>query len=173
MQGNLTVDTLRVLRNVLPSNTSWQQLKDREEFYTAEATIEELAQQFDTEADEPGTKPPLPDAIEKMLDEPLAMEALGGMMFYLKSLNLDKQLVSQKNFNVYDPIREGKSLVLDGATLAHMEVLVNNEGGLEGTLLELLQRCQTPFGTSQGERLAAQLTQGQESDCSGSGLRRR
>jgi DNA mismatch repair protein MSH6 len=26
------------------------------------------------------------------------------------------------------------------------QVLVNNEGGEEGTLLELLQRCQTPFG---------------------------
>lgn len=26
------------------------------------------------------------------------------------------------------------------------QVLVNNEGGSEGTLLELLQRCQTPFG---------------------------
>jgi DNA mismatch repair protein MSH6 len=27
-------------------------------------------------------------------------------------------------------------------------VLVNNDGGTEGTLLELLQRCLTPFGES-------------------------
>lgn len=27
-----------------------------------------------------------------------------------------------------------------------VQVLLNNEGGEEGTLLELLQRCQTPFG---------------------------
>jgi DNA mismatch repair protein MSH6 len=50
------------------------------------------------------------------------MEAVGGMLFYLKCLNLDKDLVSQRNFNVYDPIREGRSLVLDGQTLSHMEV---------------------------------------------------
>jgi DNA mismatch repair protein MSH6 len=27
-----------------------------------------------------------------------------------------------------------------------LQILVNNEGGEEGTLLELLQRCTTPFG---------------------------
>jgi DNA mismatch repair protein MSH6 len=57
-----------------------------------------------------------------MLGQPLAVEALGGMLFYLGTLNLDKDLFSQKNFNIYDPIREGKSLVLDGLTLGHMEV---------------------------------------------------
>ena len=88
----------------------------------------------------------LPPAIESMLDSSIGMEALGGMLYYLKSLNLDRDLLTQKNFNVYDPIKEGKSLVLDGVTLSHMEVLINNEGGTEGTLLELLQRCQTSSG---------------------------
>jgi DNA mismatch repair protein MSH6 len=37
-------------------------------------------------------------------------------------LNLDKDLITQKNFNVYDPIRQGQSLVLDGQTLGHIEV---------------------------------------------------
>jgi DNA mismatch repair protein MSH6 len=27
-----------------------------------------------------------------------------------------------KNFNVYDPMKKGKGLVLDGQTLAHIEV---------------------------------------------------
>lgn len=57
-----------------------------------------------------------------MEDKPLALEALGGLMTYLKSLNLDKDLITQKNFNVYDPIRQGQSLVLDGQTLGHIEV---------------------------------------------------
>jgi DNA mismatch repair protein MSH6 len=95
----------------------------------------------------------LPEAIESMLDTPIAVEALGGMLFYLTTLNLDKDLVSQKNFNIYDPIKEGKNLVLDGVTLGHMEVLVNNEGGTEGTLLELLQNCVTPSGKSYPSRL--------------------
>lgn len=51
-----------------------------------------------------------------------------------------------RNFNVYDPMKRGQGLVLDGQTLAHIEVLVNNEGTEEGSLLELLGRCTTPFG---------------------------
>ena len=28
-----------------------------------------------------------------------------------------------KNFNIYDPMKQGKGLVLDGQTLAHIEVI--------------------------------------------------
>jgi DNA mismatch repair protein MSH6 len=30
--------------------------------------------------------------------------------------------MSMKNFNVYDPMKRGQGLVLDGQTLAHVEV---------------------------------------------------
>ena len=51
-----------------------------------------------------------------------------------------------KNFNVYDPMKRGEGLVLDGQTLAHVEVLLNSEGTDDGTLLKLLGRCTTPSG---------------------------
>lgn len=51
-----------------------------------------------------------------------------------------------KNFNVYDPMKKGQGLVLDGQSLAHIEVLLNSEGTEEGSLLRLLGRCVTPFG---------------------------
>jgi DNA mismatch repair protein MSH6 len=51
-----------------------------------------------------------------------------------------------RNFNIYDPMKRGQGLVLDGQTLAHIEVLQSSEGGEEGTLLKFLQRCVTPFG---------------------------
>lgn len=54
--------------------------------------------------------------------------------------------MTNKNFNIYDPLSQGKALVLDGQTLAHIEVLQNSQGGTEGTLLQLLSRCVTPFG---------------------------
>lgn len=41
---------------------------------------------------------------------------------YLRQLNIDKDILSMKNFNVYDPMKKGKGLVLDGQTLAHIEV---------------------------------------------------
>lgn len=67
-----------------------------------------------------------------------------------------------KNFNVYDPMKRGQGLLLDGQTLSHLEVgcscsvagheidgiqvLLNNEGTEEGSLLKLLNRASTPFG---------------------------
>lgn len=146
-QGNLSAETQRLLRRILPSNTLWQSFRDGQDFYSADQTLRELSNYFETNEDDGTTaKLILPPSIKSMLDSAIAMEALGGMFFYLKTLNLDKDLISQKNFNIYDPIREGKNLVLDGVTLGHMEVLVNNEGGTEGTLLELLQNCVTPSG---------------------------
>jgi hypothetical protein len=41
---------------------------------------------------------------------------------YLRQLNIDKDILSMKNFNVYDPLKRGQGLVLDGQTLAHIEV---------------------------------------------------
>ncbi|XAO26442.1 hypothetical protein I312_105279 [Cryptococcus bacillisporus CA1280] len=141
-KGNLSVTTTRLLRNILPSSTAWQSFKDDKEFYTAEDTLNLLPSIFSSEEGEST----IPEAITSLQDNALAMESLGGMLFYLRSLNLDKDLFSQRNFNIYDPIKEGKNLILDGKTLGHMEVLVNNEGGTEGTLAELLQRCVSPSG---------------------------
>ena len=31
-----------------------------------------------------------------------------------------------RNFNIYDPMKRGQGLVLDGQTLAHIEVLLNS-----------------------------------------------
>lgn len=113
-QGNLSVPTTRLLRTILPSSTLWQSFKPEKEFLSVEDTIRSLEEIFGEDG--------LPEAITSMLDKPLAMEALGGMVFYLRSLNLDKDLISQKNFNIYDPIKQGKNLILDGQTLGHMEV---------------------------------------------------
>lgn len=145
-KGNLSVPTTRLLRNILPSSTLWQSFKPGKEFMSAEDALEAVKTIFAGDDGDDDQEVVLPEAISSMLDKPLAMEALGGMVFYLRSLNLDKDLISQKNFNVYDPIKQGKNLILDGQTLGHMEVLMNSEGGEEGTLLQLLQRCATPFG---------------------------
>jgi DNA mismatch repair protein MSH6 len=64
----------------------------------------------------------MPDAIQSMILDHQAMFALGAMMWYLKQLNIDKDILSMKNFNVYDPMKKGLGLVLDGQTLAHIEV---------------------------------------------------
>jgi hypothetical protein len=44
------------------------------------------------------------------------------MTRYLRQLNIDKDILSMKNFNIYDPMKKGQGLVLDGQSLAHIEV---------------------------------------------------
>jgi DNA mismatch repair protein MSH6 len=128
-----------MLRNILPSNTLWQSFRDGREFYSADETLKRLSEIFETTDDDGSTaKLMLPEAIEGMLDTPIAMEALGGMLFYLNSLNLDKDLISQKNFNIYDPLKEGKNLLLDGVTLGHMEVGHSPRNVTGG---DLISRC--------------------------------
>ncbi|KAM0787401.1 hypothetical protein ACM66B_003486 [Microbotryomycetes sp. NB124-2] len=151
-KGNLSVSTLRLLRNCLSIDCQWTALKPGTEFLREEDTKAELRKMFrpqdggdamDTGDDQDAN---VPQVIRDMYNEPVCMSALGGMIWYLRQLNLDQDLVTTKNFNIYDPISQGKALVLDGQTLAHIEVLQNSLGGTEGTLLHLLMRCVTPFG---------------------------
>ena len=64
----------------------------------------------------------IPDAIRQMLTCEPAVQALGSLIWYLRQLNIDKDILSMKNFNIYDPMKKGQGLVLDGQTLAHIEV---------------------------------------------------
>ncbi|GAA5968892.1 hypothetical protein JCM11641_000769 [Rhodosporidiobolus odoratus] len=162
-KGNLSVATLRLLRSCLGLECQWTALKEGKEFLREEEAREEVEKLFavtgkgmkqgegegemedDGQEEEQATA--VPESIRKMYDKPVAMSALGGMIWYLRQLNLDADLVTANNFNIYDPLsRSSGTLALDGQTLAHIEVLQNSQGGTEGTLLQLLSRCVTPFG---------------------------
>merc|ERR1712224_897465 len=63
-----------------------------------------------------------------------------------------------KQFEKYVPIdfspakkvsdfpQKNQRMILDGVSLINLDITVNGEGTLEGTLLELLDHCCTPFG---------------------------
>lgn len=70
----------------------------------------------------------VPEPIRDMRHDRLAIEALGSMIWYLRQLNIDKDILSMKNFNIYDPIKKGMGLVLDGQTLSHLEVCMISFG---------------------------------------------
>ncbi|KAK1905050.1 DNA mismatch repair protein Msh6 [Dissostichus eleginoides] len=91
----------------------------------------------------------------------LGLSALGGCIFYLKKCLVDHELLSLANFEEYVPVdvelekaagrdnffsRTRQRMVLDGVTLANLEIFQNGLGGTEGTLLERLDTCSTPFG---------------------------
>ncbi|KAJ8481880.1 hypothetical protein ONZ51_g5715 [Trametes cubensis] len=152
-KGNLSVSTTRLLKAVLPGNCLWTTLRDCEGFKYND-TIKELKKLYPKDEDDEdemvdnphGLTKSVPDPIRRMLPHLGAIEALGAMIWYLHTLNIDKDILSMKNFNIYDPMKRGQGLVLDGQTLAHIEVLQNSEGTEEGTLLKLLGRCITPSG---------------------------
>lgn len=91
----------------------------------------------------------------------LALSALGGCMFYLKKCLVDQELFSMANFEEYVPVdvemekaagpvsffsKTRQRMVLDGVTLANLDIFQNGSGGMEGTLLERLDTCSSPFG---------------------------
>ncbi|XP_061645650.1 DNA mismatch repair protein Msh6 isoform X1 [Phyllopteryx taeniolatus] len=91
----------------------------------------------------------------------LALSSLGGCIFYLKKCLVDQELLSMANFEEYIPVdvemeksarrksvfaKTRQCMVLDGVTLANLEIFQNGSGGTEGTLLEHLDTCSSPFG---------------------------
>ncbi|CAE6470269.1 unnamed protein product [Rhizoctonia solani] len=151
-KGNLSVATTRLLKVLLPGNCLWTPLS-KSEGLSYDKTLEEVKALYPPEStDDDGMEDDnswasgVPDAIRNFIGNETAIESLGSMIWYLRQLNIDKDILTQKNFNIYDPLQRGKGLALDGQTLSHIEVLLNSEGTEEGTLLKLLGRCITPFG---------------------------
>nr|DBA11343.1 TPA_inf: MSH6 [Sporisorium graminicola] len=153
-KGGLSAPTLRVLRSTVPSTAQTTMLKPGVEFLEPESTLRKLNALFNPNVDaeacldslDPVDPALLPEGITSMVDRACAMSALGGMLCYLAQLNLDRDLCSSRNFNIFDPLRQDKCLVLDAQSLTHLNVLQNDEGTDEGTLHRLLNRCVTPSG---------------------------
>lgn len=139
-KGGVTAKTLRILKNNTGLTTIWNYLKPGKEFWEGHITLKEIeASEYFPDA--------WPQALEQSKDKDLLMSALGALIQYLRTLKIERDLVTLGNFTWYDPIRKASSLVLDGQTLINLEIFANSyDGGSEGTLFQLLNRCITPFG---------------------------
>lgn len=115
----------------MPSNCLWTSLRSVEGF-KYEETIEKLKAIYphseddeEMEDDEASCNilpASVPGPIRDLASEKLPIEALGSMIWYLRQLNIDKDILSMKNFNIYDPMKKGLGMTLDGQTLSHLEV---------------------------------------------------
>jgi DNA mismatch repair protein MSH6 len=119
---------------VLPAGCLWTALRPVEGFKYDE-TIEELktiyppgpGEDVAMDQDDPSyciLPESVPAPIREMAEDKLAIESLGTMIWYLRQLNIDKDILTMKNFNVYDPMKRGMGLTLDGQTLSHLEVKI-------------------------------------------------
>lgn len=138
---------LRILKNNTSPTTIWNYLKPGKEFWEADITLKELdASEYFVSKDDDNINA-WPDALRQAREREFLMSAFGALVQYLRVLKIERDLITIGNFTWYDPIIKASSLVLDGQTLINMEIFANSfDGGSDGTLFQLLNRCITPFG---------------------------
>ncbi|NXN93064.1 MSH6 protein, partial [Rhinopomastus cyanomelas] len=173
-KGNLSADTQKILKGSLISCIQ-EGLISGSQFWSASKTLKVLLEEGYFEENQNAENGcSLPSVIRSLTSESdslgltpgenseLALSALGGCVFYLKKCLIDQELLSLANFEEYVPLdadaaktvgsssffaRTGQRMVLDGVTLMNLEVLQNGTNGTtEGTLLERIDSCCTPFG---------------------------
>ncbi|XP_021512950.1 DNA mismatch repair protein Msh6 isoform X1 [Meriones unguiculatus] len=173
-KGNISTETKTVLKGSL-SSCLQEGLTPGSQFWDATKTLRTLLEggYFAGKSDEDSSVV-LPQVLKAMTSESdsvgltpgeeseLALSALGGCVFYLKKCLIDQELLSMANFEEYFPldsdvistVRPGtiftkvnQRMVLDSVTLNNLEIFLNGtNGSTEGTLLERLDTCHTPFG---------------------------
>ncbi|XP_054456808.1 DNA mismatch repair protein Msh6 [Anoplopoma fimbria] len=175
-KGNTSVETRKILKASLSSAlqeglNAGSQFWDAQKTLKT-LSEEDYFRETAGEDQEKGTNF-LPALLKKMTSESdslcltpkegyeLGLSALGGCIFYLKKCLVDQELLSLANFEEYVPVdvelekaagpasffaQTRQRMVLDGVTLANLEIFQNGSGGTEGTLLERLDTCSTPFG---------------------------
>ncbi|GJC84479.1 DNA mismatch repair protein msh6 [Colletotrichum liriopes] len=145
-KSQISTKALRILKNNTSPMTIWNYLKKGSEFWDADVSRREL-DHSGYFAKEDGGDEVWPETLAQARDKDLLMSAFGALIQYLRVLKLEGDLLSQGNFEWYSPIRRNGTLILDGQTLINLEVFSNTvNGGPEGTLFTLLNRCVTPFG---------------------------
>ncbi|KAH6609072.1 dna mismatch repair msh6 [Trichoderma cornu-damae] len=146
-KSGLSTKSLRILKNNTSPTTIWTHLRPGTEFWDADTSRRELTcGKYFVKGEDEGEET-WPGALQELKDDDLVMSAIGGLVYYLRFLKLEGPLLSQGNFEVYKPIQKNSTLVLDGQTLANLELFSNTvNGGSDGTLFGLLNKCITPFG---------------------------
>lgn len=121
-KNNLSLKATRILKTNTSLATIWNKLNPMKEFWEARTTVREIISAEYFSEDEPENMDYWPKVLVNNQDKELALSALGGLIFYLQHLKVDKELVSMGNVEWYDPIQKSTSLVLDGQTLQNLEV---------------------------------------------------
>jgi DNA mismatch repair protein MSH6 len=143
----ISAKALRILKNNTTPTTLWNYLKPDKEFWPADITCREIeANSYFVSLDSDNSES-WPTVLAEAREKDLVMSAFGALLQYLQVLKIEGDIVTLGNFAWYDPIRKSSSLVLDGQSLINLEIFANTfDGGQEGTLFTMLNRCITPFG---------------------------
>ncbi|XP_061481629.1 DNA mismatch repair protein Msh6 [Rhineura floridana] len=173
-KGNPSAETQKILKGLLPS-TVQEGLIAGTQFWNASKTLKTLVEEgYFQDKEKTSSGVTLPPVIRSMTAESdslgltpgenseLVLSALGSCVFYLKKCIIDQELLTMAKFEEYIPVdvdiakgtksssvfaKTSQRMVLDGVTLTNLEILQNGTtGSVEGTLLENIDTCCTPFG---------------------------
>ncbi|KAK8730183.1 hypothetical protein OTU49_008132 [Cherax quadricarinatus] len=174
-RGRLSQKTQKLVNSAVPPNLR-ENLAPEKEFWTSSKTLGFLAEGSYFKDEGGDSTVQWPKQLRKMIDDgnslgttarskyELAVSALGALTWYLMDCRLEEQLLTMCNFELYKPldvatlteneknssvpafIKRRHHMVLDGTTLRNLEAFENTNGGVEGTLIDKLDRCSTPFG---------------------------
>ncbi|EME48689.1 hypothetical protein DOTSEDRAFT_141977 [Dothistroma septosporum NZE10] len=146
-KGCVSAKALRMLKNNTPPTTIWNHLKPDKEFLSADKTRMKIDGEAYFDKCVEDNHSAWPSVLQEAKNKEIVFSALGGLIWYLGTLKIERDLVTLGNFAWYDPIRKASSLVLDGQSLINLEIFANTfDGSTEGTLFTMLNRCVTPFG---------------------------
>lgn len=146
-KGCLSSRAKRILKSNTTLTTIWNNLKPDKEFLGPDKTAMTINGERYFAKGDADTQDTWPEMLTRARDSDLVFSAFGALLWYLSTLKIERDLVSLGNFAWYDPIRKASSLVLDGQSLINLEVFANTfDGGTDGTLFTLLNRCVTAFG---------------------------
>ncbi|KAI8997992.1 muts domain V-domain-containing protein [Gaertneriomyces semiglobifer] len=146
-KGKLSPLAMKMLKAVV-RDVQITQLVAGREFWNCDTLCDEIvaSQYFGADSADRSTWPPAL-ATTATTATATAMDALGGLVSYLRTLNLDVQTLACKSIQHYDPAHS-TTLCLDAQTLLNLEIFQNAyDGSDEGTVFKLLSRgIVTPMG---------------------------
>jgi len=146
-KGCISKKALRIIKNNTAPTTIWNYLKPEKEFLSADKTALRINGENYYEPAEAKGGDGWPEVLREARNKEIVFSAMGALIWYLNTLKIERDLLTLGNFDWYDPIRKASSLVLDGQSLINLEIFANTfDGGVDGTLFTMLNRCVTPFG---------------------------
>lgn len=145
-KNNLSNLSHKIVKFCAAPHALFNYIKPIEEFYDAEKTYNEL---IANEERYFKTSDQWPQILKDYYDneKKVGFSAFGGLLYYLKWLKLDENLISMKNIKEYNFVKSQNSMVLDGISLQNLEIFSNSyDGSDKGTLFKLFNNSITAMG---------------------------
>ncbi|GMM29570.1 mismatch repair ATPase [Martiniozyma asiatica (nom. inval.)] len=146
-KNGLSPVAMRIVRFNSAPNAAMNFLKPETEFWVSETAFDEV-----TKGGYYGDVSEMPQILKSYYeqDKTIGFSAFGALLWYLKSLKLDKNVISMKVAEEYDPFSPNllnTTMRLDGTTLQNLEIFANTfDKSDRGTLFKILNKGLTSFG---------------------------